>query len=86
LPVTFVLVMARTSHLPICGFRLLFLLSSTWGRADRHTSHDSKESGAFCFAGYLLHMGLGLHPATAIAERLGLRLPWKQAMTRIRWS
>jgi hypothetical protein len=25
-------------------------LSSTWGRADQHASHDSDESGAFCFA------------------------------------
>ena len=25
-------------------------MSSTWGRADQHTSHDSIESGAFCFA------------------------------------
>ena len=25
-------------------------MSSTWGRADQHTSRDSNESGAFCFA------------------------------------
>ena len=30
--------------------RVKLSLSSTWGRADQQTSHDSIESGAFCFA------------------------------------
>jgi len=29
---------------------LCFFLSSTWGRADQHTSLTQTESGAFCFA------------------------------------
>ena len=32
------------------GDRVRLSLSSTWGRADQQTSHDSNESGAFCFA------------------------------------
>jgi hypothetical protein len=49
-PVTFVEVIERLGHSPIYASGLVFRLNSTWGRADRHTSHDSNESGAFCFA------------------------------------
>src|ERR1700678_2232835 len=42
--------MARECHLPNSSLPLLSYLSSTWGRADQHTSQDSIESGAFCFA------------------------------------
>jgi hypothetical protein len=48
--VTFGRAMARTSHLPSSGLVVISYLSSTWGRADQQTSHDSIESGAFCFA------------------------------------
>jgi hypothetical protein len=42
--------MARKSHIrqPLRG--IILFSSSTWGRADQHTSQDSNESGAFCFA------------------------------------
>jgi len=33
---------ARTCHLPAHRLELCFSLSSTWGRADQHSSHDSK--------------------------------------------
>src|SRR5436305_1537474 len=42
--------MARGGHLPPGGSELELSSSSTWGRADQQTSHDSNESGAFCFA------------------------------------
>jgi hypothetical protein len=48
--VTFGRPMARTSHLPSSALVVISYLSSTWGRADQQTSHDSIESGAFCFA------------------------------------
>jgi hypothetical protein len=41
---------ALVSHLPVSGASVELFLSSTWGRADQQTSHDSLESGAFCFA------------------------------------
>jgi hypothetical protein len=41
--------MARACHLPQIGDSLVSQLSSTWGRADQQASHDSNESGAFCF-------------------------------------
>jgi hypothetical protein len=40
---------AHLGHLPACGLHLSSFLSSTWGRADQQASHDSHESGAFCF-------------------------------------
>src|ERR1700722_2357045 len=45
--------MARKCHSPARGLALICFLSSTWGRADQRTSHDSNESGAFCFAANL---------------------------------
>jgi hypothetical protein len=41
---------ARECHYPTLEGRLISLLSRLRGRAVRLTSHDSKESGAFCFA------------------------------------
>jgi hypothetical protein len=38
---TFVPYMAHPSHLPDAGTDVELSLSSTWGRADQHTSHDS---------------------------------------------
>jgi hypothetical protein len=62
--------MARTSHLPILAVAVVSFLSSTWGRADQQTSHDSNESGAFCFARNFFQLALFLvlpscyHPRT----------------------
>src|SRR5208282_337222 len=46
---------ARASHLRFHGCGLISFLSSTWGRADQQASHDSNESGAFCFARKTTH-------------------------------
>jgi hypothetical protein len=41
---------ALQCHSPVLRQYLCFFLSSTWGRADQHTSLTQTESGAFCFA------------------------------------
>jgi hypothetical protein len=42
--------MALQCHFPSSRQCLCFFLSSTWGRADQHTSLTQTESEAFCFA------------------------------------
>src|SRR5450432_1077769 len=44
-----VLVIARPSHLPDSRSKLGLFLSSTWGRADQQTPHDSNRVGGVLF-------------------------------------
>src|ERR1700722_19159582 len=84
--VTFGRARARTSHLPSSGLVVISYLSSTWGRADQQTSHDSIESGAFCFARYFCEPLCRAGAATALA---GLRVADagnKSGLSEARWS
>jgi hypothetical protein len=54
--------MARQCHLPVRWPRLVLFLSSTWGRADQHTSHDSTRVWGVLFC---------TPSDTAKADRLG---------------
>ena len=59
---------AHRYRLPDNRPNLFSLLSSTWGRADRQASHDSTESGAFCFVFLISVMAVSIANVTSLAK------------------